>query len=119
MLLAIKEGNVKKLTLIFASFLLAACEPNFYRVYKTPQGQVVFIEEASTSTTSTITIPWCEEYQPFPYDDVPGIQYQPVSCSEDCCLWQFESHYSMCEEYWCNYGEFCGWELKSEGCYPI
>tara|TARA_R100000664_G_scaffold4578_1_gene9167 strand:+ start:899 stop:1222 length:324 start_codon:yes stop_codon:yes gene_type:complete len=107
---------MKNLVLFAMCILFVGCEPRVYRVYSTPSSEVIVTEGLNGET---ITTPVCEDYQPFPYEEAPGIEYEPVICEGACCLWQFESYYSMCEEFWCNYGNYCGWELKSEGCYPI
>ena len=54
----------------------------------------------------------CIDYTPYYYEDA-------WTCWDDCCTWlvDYPYYYMTCEETWCYYDAYCGWELVDEYCY--
>lgn len=101
---------MKKAIFLISCLLISGCEFGIYpRPYRHSPAVPV-------STVATEVVEWCE-FQPFPYHEAPGVVYRPVTCDAYCCVWAFQTHTSVCEEYWCNYNDSCGWELEQEICY--
>ena len=90
---------MKKILLV--CLLITACE-----IY-TPSGHVV-------------VGPYVETHEVCTYDDYTPYYYEDAwMCWDNCCTWAFDYpyYYKTCEETWCYYDAYCGWNLVDEYCY--
>ena len=78
-------------------------------------GEWVIVEPVQTVVVKPVVVSewgYCD-WQPQPYP----MSYAQF-CDGNCCVWEFESYYELCEEAWC-YDPECGWDFMYEDCYVI
>jgi len=76
--------------------------------------------EIYTPTGSVTVGPYVEVYEACTYDSYTPYYYGDAwMCWDNCCTWAIDYPYSYttCEETWCYYDAYCGWELVDEYCY--
>ena len=68
--------------------------------------------EIYTPTRAVVGDHHVEFYGVCTYDEYAPYS-DPWTCWGNCCTWVF----TTCEETWCYYDTYCGWELVDEYCY--
>lgn len=102
---------IKNIITISGVLLLVGCEVYTTRSYPVLEHEH---EPRHISVDTSVSPGSCsyEFYMPYSWHDA-------LICDENCCIWEREDFYGVCEETWCYYDDYCGWEAVETYCYEI
>jgi len=99
----------KKIIIIIGTLLLFGCE-----VYTERNHSTLKHKHETGAPHQDYASEACsyEFYTPYPWSEA-------LVCDDYCCMWEREDFYGVCEETWCYYNDYCGWEAVEIYCYAI